>query len=127
MLDIEKVLKHYIVAALWSSNDESTPEGGELLDKNFDESDIDEGTLEKMREDVTRFVNENHKALSTWSGEQTMIEEQAGHDFWFDRNGHGVGFWEPEWGDVGEQLSKSATKFGEVFLFVNDDGKIYCD
>lgn len=36
-------------------------------------------------------------------------EEQAGRDFWFTRNGHGVGFWDREQlreGGLGERLSK---------------------
>lgn len=43
--------------------------------------------------------------------------EQAGHDFWFNRNGHGVGFWSrPEiYGDhYAELLSKRAESYGET-------------
>ena len=38
----------YIEAALWSSNDDSTPQGGEPLDANYGIKDIDPDTLEKM-------------------------------------------------------------------------------
>ena len=39
---------------------------------------------------------------------------QAGHDFWFTRNGHGVGFWDrPE--KYGEAYTKMLTKIAESF------------
>src|SRR5690349_16530994 len=31
-------------------------------------------------------------------------EEQAGHDFWFSRQGHGVGFWDRGLGEIGVGL-----------------------
>jgi len=46
------------------------------------------------------------------------LEEQAGHDFWFTRNGHGVGFWaKPEiYGEYSSNLlTRKAEAFGEVF------------
>lgn len=45
-------------------------------------------------------------------------EEQAGRDFWFTRQGHGVGFWDrPEvYGDEMDELDESARAFGEVYL-----------
>jgi hypothetical protein len=38
----------------------------------------------------------------------------AGRDFWYTRNGHGVGFWDRDLGDIGDKLSDIARKFGEV-------------
>jgi len=128
-LNIEEVLDHYIGAALWSTNDESDPEtGGEPMDRNYDRDDIDANTIENMRRDVTKFCEGNHHALSTWDsgrGEGTNVEQQTGHDFWLNRNGHGCGFWESEWKGVGDQLSEVAKAFGETHLYVGDDGIIY--
>ena len=50
--------------------------------------------------------------------------EQAGHDFWFSRNGHGVGFWE-RGGDVylphvRDWCQKKAEKFAEVEPIYSD-------
>jgi len=40
-------------------------------------------------------------------------EAAAGRDFWYTRNGHGVGFWDRDLpGDLGEKLSDIARKFG---------------
>jgi len=125
-LDIDEVLQHYIEAALWSSNDESDESGGEPFDANYSADDVAPETLAKMREDVVKFVAKGHVELRTWKG-RTTVEQQAGHDFWLNRNGHGCGFWESEWGKPGERLDKVAKSFGEVYLYLGDDGKIYCD
>lgn len=44
--------------------------------------------------------------------------EQAGHDFWFNRNGHGVGFWDrPEiYGDgAASELTRACRFIGESY------------
>lgn len=46
--------------------------------------------------------------------------EQAGMDFWYTRNGHGVGFWDRELGQIGEDLSEIARTFGEVNPWFSD-------
>lgn len=120
-MDIENVLCHYIAAALWSTDDDNDVQ----LETNFDYLDVDAESLQKMREDVTKFVEANEDDLFTWEGETTTAEEQAGHDFWLNRNGHGCGFWEPEWGDPGKRLDEACKAFGECWLYVGDDGKIH--
>tara|TARA_R110002072_G_scaffold69456_1_gene168264 strand:- start:44 stop:388 length:345 start_codon:yes stop_codon:yes gene_type:complete len=49
--------------------------------------------------------------------------EQAGRDFWFTRNGHGVGFWDrPEiYGDhYAETFTKIAETYGEANAIFED-------
>lgn len=53
---------------------------------------------------------------------------RAGHDFWYTRNGHGVGFWcrdELEAGGLGERLSDGAKAAGQVDAYEGDDGLLY--
>ena len=51
---------------------------------------------------------------------------QAGHDFHFTRNGHGVGFWETEWpACYRELLTNGADNYGSFELYLGDDGLIY--
>ena len=129
-IDIDEVLANYIEAALWSTNDESDESGGEPMDANYSRDDIHPDTIAKMRADVEKFVNENHVDLRLWDG-NTTVEQQAGHDFWLNRCGHGCGFWESEWTDLptnpGERLDKAAQAFGEFNLYVGDDGMIHGD
>jgi len=43
------------------------------------------------------------------------------------RCGHGCGFWDGDWADEVEgTLTEAAKRFGEVNLYVGDDGLIYC-
>lgn len=51
---------------------------------------------------------------------------QAGHDFHFTRNGHGVGFWEDEWPECyRDMLTKAAENYGPLDIYEADDGLIY--
>jgi len=53
--------------------------------------------------------------------------EQAGADFWFTRQGHGVGFWdrgELE-GGLGKTLSDISKGFGTAYVEIGDDGLIH--
>lgn len=111
----------YITCALWSSNDESTPQGGEPMDRNYSMTDIAPETLRSMRDDCARF-QEAHAALIERAG---LSAESAGHDFWLTRNRHGAGFWDRGLGDVGEKLTDAARAFGECNLYVGDDRRIY--
>lgn len=114
-LKLDEFTQAYITAALWSSTDQhDTP-----LDSNYDESDITDETIAKIVEDCKNF---QAKADLT-----DYPNENAGHDFWLTRNGHGAGFWENDFGtpESCEQLTKLSKEFGEVDLYVGDDGKIY--
>jgi hypothetical protein len=53
-------------------------------------------------------------------GSAPYSETQAGHDFWFTRNGHGVGFWDRGLGQVGDDLAEIARSFGEVNVWFAD-------
>lgn len=55
-----------------------------------------------------------------------MSEEQAGHDFWLTRNGHGTGFWDRGLPDpYGELLTNAAKDYGEFYVYLGDDGLIH--
>lgn len=116
---LDRFIWAYVACALWSSNDESTPQGGEPLDNNYDSSDIAPEALGKMTEDCKAFIDANKADL------EGLDPSQCGHDFWLNRNGHGSGFWDRGYGDVGERLKDASHKFKECNLYVGDDGKIY--
>lgn len=51
---------------------------------------------------------------------------QAGRDFWFTRNGDGVGFWDRNLGEVGDKLTElTQNKYDPVDAYVGDDGLFY--
>jgi hypothetical protein len=109
----------YIECAFWSSNDELTENGGEPLDKNYGIEDLAPETLAKMIEDCKKFQEENWDDISS-------DPNQAGHDFWLTRNGHGAGFWDGPWEtELGQKLSNASEAYNRFDLYIGDDGKIY--
>lgn len=124
--DLGEVLAAYMTAALWSTNDESTPSGGVPLDENYTVEDIGSYTVDMMRKDCERFYRENEATiLSAFRKDPELDWSQVGHDLWLNRNGHGCGFWDGDWPEPeASKLSAAAKKFGERSLIVTDEGKI---
>ena len=90
--ELEQFVMAYIEAALWSSNDESTPDGGEPLDKNHTPSDVDKKTRTDMEVDCRRFITTNYTDLITYDASEFTWAQMGGHEFWLSRNGHGTNF-----------------------------------
>lgn len=121
MNKIDAFTAAYIVAALWSSTDNATPDGGEPMDANYSVDDIAPDSLAKMIADCAAF-QAAHANLLAHAGSA----EQNGHDFWLTRNGHGAGFWDRGYPDpVGDALSEAARLCGSADLYVGDDGNIH--
>jgi len=116
---IEKFFNAYVETALWATNDESTPQGGVPLDKNYDASDIARSTLNQMMRDSVSFLKKHERDIDGHYA-------QAGHDFFLTRGRHGSGFWDGDWPEPeATRLTKAAHAYGEYQLYVGDDGKIY--
>lgn len=110
----------YFDAMFWADIDDNN----DLKRNDYSFTDIDTDCLIKQLNDLDKFFELADEIL-----EQTdYSHEQACHDFYFTRCGHGVGFWENDHcnEEQGRQLTEIAQKFGEIYI--NDDGeKIYID
>lgn len=116
---MDEFTEAYIQAALWSSTDESTPQGGEPLDANYTAADIPPETLALMDADCARFQAQNAADIAS-------DLERAGHDFWLTRCFHGSGYWDGDWPEpAATRLTDAAHRFGEFTLYIGDDGQIY--
>jgi hypothetical protein len=85
--------------------------------------------LKRIIEDCTGFELNNKGLLEKavkFSNKKYTID-QAGHDLWLTRNGHGAGFWDRGLGDVGELLAIEAQNMGSISLVSGDDGKLYLE
>lgn len=107
----------YLECALWSS----TGEDEQPLDDDHSTDDIALEALQSAIGDCRDFQDEYADMLL----EADLSDEQAGHDFWLTRNGHGAGFWDRGLGVIGDRLSKACKAYGTVHLCVGDDGKVY--
>jgi hypothetical protein len=113
---INEVLKHYMIAALWSSVDNDN----EPFDANYSITDIDEASAASMRRDVVKFLVENKSELDS----SMLNNEQIGHDFWLTRHHHGAGFWDRGLNSsIADKLTAAAQAFMESSLFA-EDGKV---
>jgi hypothetical protein len=114
---LDAFTRAYLIAALWSSTDDD----GDPLDSLYDLRDFSDEAIKKAIEDTTAFQEENEEDLSDAPGD----DEQHGHDFWLTRNRHGAGFWDRGYGAVGDRLTDAAEAWGEVWLYVGDDGELH--
>lgn len=116
--EVDPMYQQYAATALWSTNDNADDSGGEPLDANHDASDLDWRAVDRMRADCIAFLAANREDIGGRLSD-------AGHDFWLTRNRHGAGFWDGDWSpEVGKRLTDAAQAFGEVDLYIGDDGKI---
>jgi hypothetical protein len=112
----------YVVAMLWSTNDESDEQGGDPLDANYDYGDLSPEALETVIKDCETFQT-LAKPWLTFAGD----DSQNGHDLWLTRNGHGCGFWDRGYSKpVSDKLSEIAESMGEQWPHAHN-GKIYID
>lgn len=113
------MVQAYLVAALWTSNDEENEQGGNPLDENYTIADIAPDSIQQAIEDCSKFFLENMDDLN-------CNLEQVGHDFWLTRNHHGAGFWDGDWGkERGDRLTKSSHSYKELSPMVGDDNLIH--
>jgi hypothetical protein len=114
---LDAFTRGYVESALWSSSDQ----GGEPLDKNYDIDDITPEALATMAKDFANFQEASKELLE----QSELTDDEAGHDFWLTRNGHGVGFWDRGLGEIGDKLSEACKPYGTSDLYVGDDGRLY--
>ena len=93
----------------------------ELAGEEFEDGDVDWSpeAMEQMEQDAEDFFAKAEDLLA-----QTGVEDprQHGYDFWLTRNGHGVGFWDRGYGEVGDKLTALADKYGSSDMYKGDDG-----
>lgn len=117
----------YITAALWSSADDN----GNPLDRG--EHELAPETRAAMVADCARFQKSCGGILASVESSDHpkalrmgCVDEQAGHDFWLTRCGHGAGFWDGDWPEPqASKLGRVSKAFGNVDLYIGDDGLIY--
>lgn len=132
----------YVKAALWSSTYAADNEGNPVdpndtanysdipLDENFDQSDIDEETLAKMKADCDDFVDTHRETLTKLEAAGYQDAGRAGQNFWLNRNRHGAGFWDEvasthELAPLFKALSDASHAYGAFDLYVGDDEKVH--
>lgn len=108
---------------------EGTADGVVPGDAGF--ADLASDALADIIADCAAFrQTEAWKAFDDWRSHcdgDEADDAQAGHDYWFTRNGHGVGFWDRPvtfYGTHADTLS-NACRYASVDVYFGDDGKVY--
>ena len=114
-------LRGYLDAALFTA-DENPPSGCDYVESGRASEmypSLPDWFVNKAREACQKFRNENAELLLN-AGD----DWQYGADFWYTRNGHGVGFWDRGYPDeVADPLTEACKKFGEHYLVPEDIGQ----
>lgn len=107
-----------------------------IQDENGDDveasvSDLAPEAFDSLVAGAVRWRIENAADLERATAGGAYDLEQAGRDFWFTRNGHGVGFWEWRGPTKSASLARqnlhgAARAAGECDLYFGDDGRLYC-
>lgn len=115
-MKLSKFELSYIETALWSSVDDD----GSPMDSKYSLEDFSNEALEKIKIDCEKF----QQRISEIEIDES--DSQIAHDFWLTRNRHGAGFWDGDYPEeVGEKLTEISHGFGEINLYLGDDGKLY--
>jgi len=123
---MDTFLASYIETALWSGTDS---DGIPLDDSKYCDAELASETLKKFEADCAKFQTEYAKIVAPLDDSVLRSfppDSHIPHDFWLTRNRHGAGFWDGDYPKaIGETLTELAHSFGEVDLYIGDDGKIY--
>lgn len=101
--NLDAFTQGYVEACFFTESDPSASmadlgPGHEFIDGNIPAdagfSDIHPDSLIRISKDCERFQRENQTWLNAAYEAADYDAAQAGRDFWFTRNGHGVGFWD---------------------------------
>lgn len=114
--------RSYIEALLWSSHDDEVPE--------WDALPPSPELIERAHHECRAFLYRAQWMIDAEPDPPDScgdVMEQAGHDFALTRNDHGAGFWDGDWPTYGDRLTKVAKSFGEVNVYLGDDGLLHTE
>jgi hypothetical protein len=117
-------LNSYLTTILWSSTcigGEYESECDSFLDENYDIDDISPEFVATSIEDLNDFF----ELTASLFVDTNHTKEQIAHDFWLTRCGHGAGFWDGDYGDIGDKLTELTKPYGNIDPYVGDDNLIY--
>lgn len=114
--DLGEIVQGYLEACMFCEFHSDNPELAEMAFSDFSPE-----TIEQAKADCAAF--------EAAAGSFLPLDDlaQAGRDFWFTRNGHGVGFFDRRElsADQAEALDACARKHRELYVYAGDDGKVY--
>lgn len=90
-------------------------DNGEPMDRHFSIDDIPREIRRQIECECIDFLQSSAFMVAENA-------EQAGVDFHFTRNRHGAGFWDGDWAENGDELTRRAHAYGSAELYSDDSG-----
>lgn len=123
-LPSDPFLRGYLTAAFWT-NDDKAPSG------DYRTSGRPEEMMKRLTKRSLKFASDTCAEFQERMAGSLPLAyehcdygpEEAGHDFWLTRNGHGSGFWDRELTNS-DDLTSCAHTFGECHL-TSYKGRLY--
>ena len=107
----DEALQGYLEALVWTCLvcTEDAEDSEEPLDALISAEDIPAAIVALARAEVTDFLS----GLGDLSDHPECGDpDRVGHDFYLTREGHGAGFWDGDYPECGEQLTRLARAHG---------------
>lgn len=111
---IQEIYQGYIEAVYWLNDDEQ--------ELGMSDAELSDNAKKAIYKDCTNFFDKAWSLL--YKDEYNFELDQAGHDFYLTRNGHGVGFWDRGLDELGDKLTVIAKSFGQDEYYLSDDNEI---
>lgn len=133
LASLDSFTRAYVDAMLWTEEEGLKEDASQHEDEHEPATRWDVNVhciapdaLAKIVADCRAFQEAEEENLTeAYEGHDEYGYEQAGHDFWLNRNHHGTGFWDRGLGKVGHLLSDGAHATGSSDLYFGDDGLLY--
>lgn len=128
-MQIDEFTRHYLIAAIWAgigSGDQYTVE--DFAPEAIAEAVKDCGYFREEAGVLYRIACYGYDLTGASSHPDAgSADACAGHDFFLSRSTLGTGFCDRELGIFGQKLAEIAQGYGENYVHVGEDGKIYFD
>ena len=109
----------FFTAAFWTADDDA-PGGMDYRDTG-NAADLWE-RLHPVNKKNLLYALHDWQSLNLELLEQAGTDEQNGQDLWLTQAGHGVGFWDRGYGEIGDKLTEAAHLFGPYECTIDAEG-----
>lgn len=114
----DEFIRGCLEAAIFTGQHYADPENHDNsapMDRHHSVDDIPREIRKELESDCVDFLNSSAFLVAE-------NPRQAGIDFHFTRNHHGAGFWDGDWGDKGDELTKRSHPYGTAELYSDANG-----
>ena len=120
---LDPFVQGYIEAMFFTNT--GTADDEDLEDVSF--ADLSPCAVDTIKSECKYWVMKHAQLLAAAYKREGCDEDAAGRDYWYTRNGHGVGYWDREALDadgLGDKLADAA-RYSERYIYRGDEGKVY--